>query len=112
MADQMECVGLVNEVEDALVDDCIESIDDATVDLAPFSVALDEWRRGTDVADKSELAKDGIEKASPLAVIGFKEVKEDRHVVANVHGLNHDQGCRLRSIKEKLGVRGGRRMRR
>jgi hypothetical protein len=54
MADQMECVGLVNEVEDALVDDCIESIDDATVDLAPFSVALDEWRRGTDVADKSE----------------------------------------------------------
>jgi hypothetical protein len=53
-------VGLVDEVEDELVDGCAEPIDKTTVDLPPLSVAVDDERRSADMTDEAELPKNRV----------------------------------------------------
>jgi hypothetical protein len=53
-------VRLVDEVEDRLVDGCVESIDKTAVDLPPLSVAVDDERRSADMTDEAELPKNRV----------------------------------------------------
>jgi hypothetical protein len=101
---------LVDEIEDALGDSGIDPIDDTAIDLAPLGVVVVNQRRSADMADEAELPKNGIEEASPLAVVGFREVKENGNVVTDVHRLDHGKLGGLRRIEKGIrcvGVRRG-----
>ena len=100
-------IGLVNEVEDALVDGCVEPVDDGVVDLTPFGVTIGKGRRRTNVAEETELAKNRLQEATPLTVVGVKEIEENRDVVADVHLPNHGEGGRLGNVEEVGSIRGG-----
>jgi hypothetical protein len=54
-----ECrgIGLVDEVEDALVDGCVEPVDNGVVDLTPFGVAIGKGRQRTNVAEGLNLPR-------------------------------------------------------
>ena len=94
-------IGLVDEVEDALVDGGVDPIGEGAVDLTPLGIAFVEWRRRANVADEAKLAEDGVEQAAPLAVVGVEEVEEDGDVVADVDRLNHGEGSRLRRAERE-----------
>jgi hypothetical protein len=61
-----------------------------------------------DMADKFKLAKNLIDEAAPRAIVGVKEIK-DRDIIsiADVHRLDHGEGCRLRVVRKRsdAGVR-------
>jgi hypothetical protein len=50
-------IWLVDEIEDSLVDGCVEPVDDTTVNLAPLGVTLVNERRRANMADETEFAK-------------------------------------------------------
>jgi len=54
-------IGLVDEVEDALVDGGVDPIGEGAVDLTPLGIAFVGWRRQANVADEAKLAEDGVE---------------------------------------------------
>jgi hypothetical protein len=58
-----------------------------------------------DMADKFKLAKNIINEAAPLAILGVKEIK-DRDIIgiADVHRLDHGEGCRLRVVRKRSDV--------
>ena len=100
-------IGIVDEVEDTLVESCVEPVDDGVVDLTPFGVTIGKGRRRTNVAEETELAKNRLQEAAPLTVVGVKEIEENRDVVADVHRLNHGEGGRLGNVEEVGSIRGG-----
>jgi hypothetical protein len=102
-------VGLVDEVEDRLVDGCVEPIDEATVDLAPFGVAVVDERWCADMTGEAEFAQNGIKETPPLTVIGVREIKNERNVITDVNRLNHGKRSRLRSVEivRQIRLRGG-----
>jgi hypothetical protein len=61
--------GFVDEIEDSLVDCCVGPIDDPTIDLSPFCITLIDWRRRAYMGDKTELAKNKFDEASPLTIV-------------------------------------------
>jgi hypothetical protein len=105
-----ECGGfkLVDEIEDALGDGGIDPIDDTAIDLEPLGVTGVNQRWSADMPHEAELTKNGIEEASPLAIVGFREVKEDGNVVTDVHRLDHGKRGGLRVIEEGIGCAGFR----
>ena len=64
------------------------------------------------MAEETELAKNRLQEATPLTVVGVKEIEENRDVVADVHRLNHSEGGRLGNVEEVGSIRGGGRARR
>jgi hypothetical protein len=104
------CVGLVDEVEDALGDGVVDPIDETTVDLTPFRVAVDNGRRRTDMGDEAKLAEHRVDEATPLTVVGIKEIELNRDMVADVHRLHDGKRGGLQFVKEETGdagIRGG-----
>jgi hypothetical protein len=104
-------IGLVDEVEDILGDGCVDPVGDTAVDLLPFSIAIKNGGRGAHMADEAKFAEDRVKKAAPLAVIRLKEIKKNGDMVADVDGLQHGEGGRLRCVEERIcgdGSRGGR----
>jgi hypothetical protein len=97
---------LMNNVEDRFLDSVVKPIDDAMIDLSPFRRALSKRRRGANMVGDAKFAKDGLEKAPPLAIVGFLELKEDRDMRTNVHHLKNS-GRNGLGIELAVGVRSG-----
>lgn len=93
--------GIVDDIEDVLVDGCVEPVDEAAVDLTPFSGALLDGHRRLD-----EVVKDGVEEAPPLAIVGIQEIEENGDMGTDVHSLHHGDGGGLQSIEDGVAQAG------
>jgi hypothetical protein len=87
-------VGLVDEVEDILGDRGVDLIGEATIDLTPFGITLVDGRRRAGVANEAELVKNIVKVATPLTVVGIKEVELNGNVIVDVDRLNHGEGSK------------------
>jgi hypothetical protein len=81
-------VRFVDEIEDIGGNGGVYPIDNAAVDLSPVSSALGDWRWRADMVLKAKLAKNRIETAAPLAILGGGVIEDDENVIADVHRLD------------------------
>jgi hypothetical protein len=92
-------VGLVDDVEDGLLDGVVEPVDNTVINLAPLSRAMCQWWRGADMVADPKFAQNRFEETTPLVVVGLVEFEKDRDMQADVYRLEDGGGDRLRRVK-------------
>lgn len=82
-----------DNVTHILGDGDVQPTGDALITETPIRImALSGSGWGGNVGEEAEFAEQRIKEAAPLVVIRIDELKDDRNMIGDVHGLEHSSG--------------------
>lgn len=99
-----------DDVEHISGDRIVHPIENALIDHAPFRVtALSGGGSSRKVGIEAELAHDAVEEGAPLGIVRIDEIKDDRNMRLDVHGLKNGRrrGVRRSGVVDIAGRVGG-----